>query len=291
MPESMTGYGVGRATTAELDVSVELRSVNHRHLDLRVKLPSGLQALQSGVTAQLRAALDRGHVEARVHVTEDRQTSQRVQVDAALANELKSALEQLATETGLTPPENVKQLVNFPGVLRVESRELAADAVKPLLTEACAAAIEQLVEHRLSEGAVLAQDLTARVERLQQIHSQLQTLAPQVLAALRERLKARVEEALSATQLDPARFEQEMVILSDKSDITEELVRLAGHLGAAHAALSERCPGKRLGFLAQEVLREFNTIGSKSNSLEVTEKVVAAKVELEKFREQVLNLA
>tara|TARA_B100001094_G_scaffold144731_1_gene140214 strand:+ start:77 stop:940 length:864 start_codon:yes stop_codon:yes gene_type:complete len=287
----MTGYGVGRASSAQLDVTVELRSVNHRHLDLRVKLPGALQSLQQSLTAQLRKALDRGHVEARVRVNDDTESTSQIQLNLPLAKELKAALDQLAAETDLQPIDHVRQLLQQPGILRVEATELDAKAIKPVLETACADALKQLMRHRNEEGERLAVDLQGRVETLKALHSELETSAPEVLSGLRKRLKDRIEDALKGSTVDPIRFEQEVVMLSDKSDITEELVRLRGHLQTCEDALQSQRPGKRLGFLAQELLREFNTIGSKSNSLTVTERVVTAKVEIEKFREQALNLA
>ncbi len=293
MPESMTGFGAGRATGDGVDVRAELRSVNHRHLDLRFKLPPELSALQPKLTAAVRAHLDRGHVEVRVHVARDAAVAPEIRLDLPLAQAWHGALTALADAVGLSAPDDLRMLVSQPGVATVARPEEALERVEPLVLAAVTRGTEALLARRLVEGASLAVDIRGRLDHLRAIHAELEAEAPAVLAYQRERLQTRVDKALAnaAAQVDPSRLEQEVVLLSDKSDITEELVRLAGHFDAAERALATPRPGRQLGFLAQEILREFNTTGSKSNALAVTERVVAAKVEIEKIREQVLNLA
>ncbi|MCO4760868.1 MAG: YicC family protein [Myxococcales bacterium] len=293
MPESMTGFGQAQATADGIDVVVELRSVNHRHLDLRFKMPSDLQPLQRDLTRTLKTTIERGHVEVRVHVGRDQQTAPQVGVDLSLAKAWYAALSQVSEALDLAHGPDLRTIAMQPGIMTVQRPEEDADKVKPLVLAALSQAATELQRSRQTEGAALAADLTGRVATLRALQAELDDLSADVVVQQRARLHERVAKALKAVgqELDPARVAQEVVLLSDKSDITEELVRVRGHLDAVQAALSEERPGKRLGFLAQELLREFNTVGSKSGALAITERVVAAKVELEKVREQVLNLA
>lgn len=293
MPESMTGFSTAQVVAEGVEVHVEMRSVNHRHLDLRLKLPAELTALQGELTKMVRKQLDRGHIDARVVVRRDEENSPQVQVDLPLAQAWHTALTELTDALNLAQGPALDLIVSQPGVLQIARPEEDVARMKPVVIAAMAQAISGLVKSRQDEGAALAVDLCARLENLQTLRGELAELSVAVVAEQHQRLRDRVTRVLEQTghTLDQNRLAQEVVLLSDKSDVTEELVRLAGHLAAAESTLQTATPGKRLGFLAQEILREFNTVGSKSGALAITECVVSAKVEIEKVREQVLNLA
>lgn len=293
MPESMTGFAAATVSAEGVEARVELRSVNHRHLDLRVKLPAELASLQGALTKIVRAQVDRGHVDLRVNVSRDERAEPEVRVDHLLAAAWQKALQDVSDTLALGETPTLQLIVDQPGVLAISRPENDLPLVSPVIVTAVEEATAELVASRLAEGEALAVDLRARLANLQTLHEELEALAETVVTAQRARLHQRVSKALTAAghELDPGRLAQEVVMLSDKSDVTEELVRLRGHLHAARTTLETQRPGKRLGFLAQEILREFNTIGSKSGALEITERVVSAKVEIEKVREQVLNLA
>mgnify|MGYP002628864767 CR=1 FL=1 len=293
MPESMTGFSAAHVTTCGLDVRVEMRSVNHRHLDLRFKLPPTLTALHGELNALVRAQIDRGHIDVIVVIGRDEQATPDVRVDLPLARAWHRALTEVAAGLSLPDGPDLALIVGQPGVLVVSRPETELAHVQPAVVDAVQQATAALVANRAQEGAALTEDLVTRLASLRTLLAQLEGLAATIVTVQRERLHDRVTRALAETghDLDPGRLAQEVVMLSDKSDITEELVRLRGHLEATDTLLTQARPGKKLGFLAQEILREFNTIGSKSGALAITERVVSAKVELEKVREQVLNLA
>ncbi len=291
MPASMTGFGAGDAAVAGVVARVELRSVNHRSLDPRFRLPHALAHLQAGLTEQLREALGRGHVDVHVELRRDADARPEVRVDIALATAWQQSLAELAEALGQVEAPGLELIVAQPGVMTVSRPEEDVEAGEQATTAAFAAALAQLQASRDAEGERLARDLEARLAALDTLRLEVAALAAQVLPEARDRLRHRVGELLGDATLDSARLETEIVLVADRSDVTEELVRLAGHLQACRATLDEPAPGRKLSFLSQELLREVNTIGSKSNTLAITERVVAAKVEIEKIREQVQNLA
>ncbi|MCB9738103.1 MAG: YicC family protein [Deltaproteobacteria bacterium] len=291
MPASMTGFGVGQAENAGVQARVELRSVNHRNLDPRFRMPSSLGALQAPWTERLRESLGRGHIEVSVDVQRRADLPPEIRVDHALAGAWHRALSDLAGALALEPTVPLTTLIAQPGVVTVQRPEEDAEASAAAAGAAFEAALQGLMQTRAEEGARLVEDLLARVDAIDALRGEVEALAGEALPAARERLRSRVADALDGATLDPARLEAEIVLIADRSDVTEEVVRLGGHLLACRAALVEETPGRKLGFLVQELLREVNTIGSKAGALAITERVVAAKVEIEKVREQVLNLA
>lgn len=289
----MTGSGFGRASNEQWSASVELRSVNHRHLDLRFRLGPHGHALRSVLAAAIKAVVDRGHIEA--HLAIERQTGRApgVQIDLELATSLGAALRRIGAAIGDEQPPTAATVAAMPGVLELEQPDDHSEVVAEVVRQAATQAAAELLATRQSEGAHLAADLRLRVTQLQALRDDIAELAAAQVPIRRDQLRERLAEALAAMQLavDDGRLEHELVLFADRTDVTEEVVRLAGHLAAFAAALDDELPGRKLGFLTQELLREINTIGSKSNTLAITERVIAAKIEVERLREQVLNLA
>lgn len=291
MPASMTGFGTGAAEAAGVQVAVELRAVNHRHLDARFRPSLGLPALEARLLGVLRERLARGHVDARVTAVAHDAAS-ALQIDVVKARAYAAAGAEIADALGTEERLALRDVIALPGVVEAApSHELLA-ARPELAVNALNAAIDGLIATRNAEGAALAADLEERLQKLTTVREEIHELAAGQVADRREQLRSRIAAALQhvGAALDEGRLEQEVAHLADRSDITEELVRLKAHLETFSAALRSDQPiGRKLGFLGQELLREINTIGSKAQLLRITELVVEAKVEIEKIREQVLN--
>jgi uncharacterized protein (TIGR00255 family) len=292
--QSMTGYGRGQATCGGARVEVELRSVNHRSLDVRAR-GQDLQRLEARIHAAVRQQVQRGAVQVQVQIAAADADEAALVVDPQALAAWRDVWAAAAAEVGgPAAGPDVRWLLERPGVV-VDTRDQPPDAgaIVGALEQALDEGLAALVASRRAEGARLAEDLRARLATLGSLHAAIEADADAALQAYRARLHARIAELVGrrGLSIDDARLETELVIYADKSDVTEELVRLRGHLEAFGQALDEPGAGRKLGFLAQELLREVNTIGSKSTGLAITERVVAAKVEIEKIREQVQNLA
>jgi len=293
MVRSMTGFGRAEASGESIAVTVEARSVNHRHLDVALRLPRALAALELDARRLVQSRLERGRVEVTVQLTPlGGAAAQRVQVDGALAREYIARARALAMELGLEGAPNLTWVLERPGVVRLEEPEPVEPAAPwPLLAEALGRALDELVARRTAEGERL-------VEALRTLHAELTTTVDVVAArgpaagARREdRLRERLRALLAETAIDEARIVTEAAIWADKSDVTEELARLRAHLAEFTLLLDKGGPvGRPLDFLIQELNREVNTVASKADDLEMSQAALTAKGVLEKIREQVQNL-
>ncbi|PYO20908.1 MAG: YicC family protein [Candidatus Rokuibacteriota bacterium] len=293
MVRSMTGFGRGEASGESIAVTVEVRSVNHRHLDVALRLPRSLAALELDVRRLVQSRLERGRIDIAVQLTPlAGAATQRVQVDAALAREYVARARALAMELGLDGAPNLAWLLEQPGVVRLEDPEPIEPAAPwPLLAEALGRALDELVARRTAEGDRLA-------EALRTLHGELTTnvelvsvRAPATTARREDRLRDRLRALLAETAIDQSRIVTEAAVWADKSDVTEELARLRAHLAEFTLMLGKDGPvGRPLDFLIQELNREINTVASKADDLEMSQAALAAKGVLEKIREQVQNL-
>ena len=293
MVRSMTGFGRGEASGESIAVTVEVRSVNHRHLDVALRLPRSLAALELDVRRLVQSRLERGRIDIAVQLTPlAGAATQRVQVDAALAREYVARARALAMELGLDGAPNLAWLLEQPGVVRLEDPEPIEPAAPwPLLAEALGRALDELVARRTAEGDRLA-------EALRTLHGELTTnvelvsvRAPATTARREDRLRDRLRALLAETAIDQSRIVTEAAVWADKSDVTEELARLRAHLAEFTLLLDKGGPvGRPLDFLIQELNREVNTVASKADDLEMSQAALTAKSVLEKIREQVQNL-
>ena len=286
----MTGFGRGIAEQAGLRATVDIRSVNHRFLDLKLRGTAIPPALEEVLTARVRAALERGSVAVAINVTRISRDGAALgqAIDPVAAAAAHAQLAALAAQLGLPGPDLALVLAQ-PGVISTAERTEEDPPVLPALD----AALAQLDRMRTTEGAALAADLTARFDEMTALRTQIATLAAAVPHQLTKRLQERISRLLDGheTNVDPARLAQEVALLADRSDITEELVRLASHLDQARSLIaSTASAGRRLDFLVQEIGRELNTIGSKSTITEISAAIVDGKAVLEKVREQVQNV-
>lgn len=289
---SMTGYGRGEVEAAGLRVSVELRSVNHRFLDLQVKLPRNWTAFEPALAGAVRARIERGRVEVLVKREKLAQASHtEAHIDHQLAAQLFEGSRELARELGIERDLTLGELLRMPGVIEV--REVTAESAEeaPLVSRALERALDSLIEMREVEGANLQEDLLSRLDRVDALRLQVAGLAAGQSQVLQERLLARLDDILEDQRVDPARLAQETAILADRAAVDEELTRLSSHIGQAREALcAESACGRRLNFLVQEMNREVNTCGAKAALEDISRAVVEMKSELEKIREQVANL-
>lgn len=291
MPKSMTGYGRGTSTGAGLSVTVEVRSTNHRYRDINVRAPRELSELEDRLRALVAESLARGHVDVIVTVEEAGAPLKTVEVRPDLAQAYHAAAKDLAARLGLAGEIGVEALLALPDVVTVKAVPIDPDAVWQVVEAAAREAMEALGRMRAAEGDALARDLIHRTSRIEQLIARISERAPVVVEEYRARLEARLRELLADVPVDETRIAMEAAIYADKSNITEELVRLASHIAQVHSVIEQAEPaGRRLEFLVQEMHREANTIGSKSQDVEISHMVVEIKSELEKIREQIQNI-
>jgi uncharacterized protein (TIGR00255 family) len=286
----MTGFGTAEGPVAGGRLRVEIRTVNHRYFNLAPKLPGDLGALEGELRERLRREFDRGHVAVQARWTEYPERAGGLAVDLDRARLVTSRLRELQSALGLGGEVTVEMVARQPEVLSTTS-EAAAEVpwaeVEPIVAQAAA----DCRAMRAREGEALVAELLHRIELLETAAGTIARLAPERLVRERDRLRAAVAELLDGRPVDDARLAQELAFQADRLDITEELVRFRAHVAAVREALAaDRPAGKQLGFLAQELGREVNTMGSKANDAEIAQQVIAMKGELEKFREQLENL-
>ncbi|MBI4542060.1 MAG: YicC family protein [Gemmatimonadetes bacterium] len=288
-PRSMTGFGAAEGSVAGGRLRLEVRSVNHRHLSVQLKLPPELSALEGDVRERLRGRLARGHVVVSGGWIEDPPQAAGAVVDADRARALVSALRELGRSLGVPGDVDLATVARLPDVVRGVRAETAVEASAVLVV--LDRAVGQCVAMREREGTALAADLSRRLETLAALAQRVWDRAPARLVAERDRLAAAVQVLAGSVGVDAARLAQEVAFRADRLDVTEELVRFGAHLEAVRSALGDgTAVGKQLGFLLQELGREVNTIGSKANDVVMSEAVIAMKGELEKAREQIENL-
>lgn len=292
---SMTGYGAGTATHEGYVVRIEIRSVNHKGFSPRVTLPGELATVEPALKALLRDRLVRGAIEATARVELAAGTAPEVTADTAAAKAVMVSLQELAAACGAAPP-GLDLVLRHANVLQVQVPKLPPEVADALVLGAADEALSGLSAMRAAEGEALARDLITRLGTLEALLAEIEAAAPAVLEGMETALRQRFAraEATLGLELDPARVIAELVVMADRADVTEEIVRTRTHLQRFHEALTgddaEPC-GRRLDFLAQELLRELNTIGSKCRDADIAGRVVDAKVELEKVREQAQNIA
>lgn len=287
----MTGFGAAEGPVAGGTLRVEIRTVNHRYFNLAAKLPTDLTALDAELRERLRRDFERGHIAVQVRwVSLPAAGGPRVTVNLERAREAAQRLRDLQAAIGQTGDVPLELVIRQPDVFEVIETDAVA-ATWPEIEPIVAEAGDQCRVARLREGGVLAGELLGRLELIRREADGVCARAPERLMRERDRLRAAVGQLLDGRQADEQRLAQEIAFLAERLDVTEELVRLEAHLEACRDALGAPGPvGKQLGFLAQEIGREVNTIGSKANDAAMQHAVVAMKGELERFREQLENL-
>jgi uncharacterized protein (TIGR00255 family) len=293
MIRSMTGYGAARVEEGPLRVAVTIRALNHRFLDLVCRLPRSLASLEASLRERVQARLSRGRVEITVDAVSAGLASGTVLASRGLAESLVRALRELRTDLCLAGEVSISDLARFPGVLEVMDAPQEPDqAARQRVVETVDRALDLVVEMQRAEGERLCSDLQSRLAAIEQCLVEIERSSTESREVRREALLARVQELVGEAGLEQARLYQEVVRAVERHDVAEEIQRLGSHVVAARNLLDgEPVPaGKRLDFLAQELMREANTLGSKVADTRTLQAVVELKAEIERFREQVQNV-
>jgi uncharacterized protein (TIGR00255 family) len=288
---SMTGYGRGEATGAGKSVSVEMKSVNQRFLEIVVRIPRPYLSLEEKIRAVVKEKLNRGHIDVFVSIGEENPEKRQLAIDKGLVMAYYSALKEIAQDLALVEDITATKLLAYPGVIQEAAPQWDEAGLWPVVEAALSGALAGLLSMRKVEGKSLKLDLLARIEKLENTIEIIGQRAPLLSGFLRRRLEENLQQIVQIGAIDPGRLELETALLAERCDISEEIVRLKSHLDQIEAALAAPSPvGRRLEFLLQEMLREINTIGAKANDLEISHQVVEVKSELEKIREQIQNV-
>jgi uncharacterized protein (TIGR00255 family) len=291
MIRSMTGFGAGRAAEGEEAVDVEVRSVNHKFCEVKVRLPRELAALELELQRAVKERLARGGVEVLVRRAAGAPSAVVPRVDAALAAEYARAFAELQRSLGLGGAVALADVLGAEGVVRLEERAPDVDAGRAAAAAALAQALDALAAMRAREGEALARDLEARLATAEGLVARVEALAPQSIEHYRARLHERIQDVARGFVPDPARLAQEVALFADRMDVSEEVTRLRSHVAQTRGLMAGSEPaGRKMEFLVQEMHREANTIGSKSQSAEIAAAVVQLKAEIERMREQVQNV-
>ena len=295
MIRSMTGFGRTAFSVEGISFVVEARSVNHRYLDVRVRLPRMLSDFESEIKTRIRARLQRGKLDLSLAIEAGAESSPRVSVDRHAALQYLGAARDLAGEQGVSGELNPASLLALPGVARFIDPELTRESVAGALRKAVDSALEVLDQMRVSEGEALTREFEERFDSILARVANLDERSELVQRSAREKLRKRAQQLRQETGiLDEARLHQEIVFAADRMDISEELVRLKSHVAQFRKIVSDAAAdvpsGRRLDFLTQEMAREANTIGSKGSDAPISHQVVELKAEIERVREQVQNI-
>ena len=288
---SMTGFGAGEIATSTGRYVVEIRSVNHRFCEIVVRFPRDLAPLEDRVRALVQTRILRGRVEVAIMRENHGKRPRTVKTDLDLATAYISALNDLKRALMISGSLDLSVLLSLPDLLRIEEEKEDPETSWPAIASSIGRALDRLVEMRETEGARLASDMNERVDRLIRLVDEIEARAPRVVEEYRARLSRRVQEMTGGVPVDAGRLATEVALFADRSDITEEVTRFRSHLAQFQSTLSaDGAVGRTLEFIVQELGREANTIGSKANDLEITQRVIAVKSDLESFREQIQNV-
>lgn len=291
MINSMTGYGKGEAQADNAVLSVEIKTVNHRYADITVKLPRTLLSLENEVRRQVGQVLRRGKIDVYVNFGQAEESSVVPVLNRPLANAYNELFTHLRNELGLSGGVSLEMIVAQRDVIQLREAESSTEGLREGLSQALERALVQASAMRRVEGEATAQDLCERLDQLEALIGEVEQRAPLIPREWQAKLQERLARLQQNLEYDPQRVAQEVALFADRCDVSEELIRFRSHMVQFRALFSDAEPvGRRMDFLVQELNREVNTIGSKSNDADLTRVVVAMKAELEKVREQVQNI-
>lgn len=287
---SMTGYGRATNQADGRTMTIELKSVNHRFLDLNFRMPRSFAFLEDAARKTIANKLSRGHVDVFVTYVNLRDDSKIVTADMGLVKAYMTALDEIEKETSLRDDRSLSLISRLPDALRITENAEDEEALKTLMIETMNDALDNLNAMRLKEGEAMKADMLTKISEIEKENEFIEKRYPETVAEYQAKLKARVEELLNG-QLDENRLAQEVAIMADRAAIAEENVRLKSHIRQARekCALTEPV-GRSLDFIVQEMNREVNTISSKSQDIPITQSVIACKSAIEKLREQLQNV-
>lgn len=287
----MTGFGRGEATVENRRWDVEVRCVNHRYLDFKAKLPRGYNELEKKIRSLAEEYHQRGRVDLSLAVSGDFTDLITIKTNMELATSYRKTLQELKATLNIEGEIDLQFLASLPDVLTSVQQSEDVETLWPIIEGAMIQAFESCEEMRLQEGSALVRDLLSRMEVFTGAVDAVEQAIPQLMETRQSNLSSRLEKLLENVQLDPMRLAQEVAIMTDKTDVTEEVVRLRSHIEQFKAILEESgAIGRKLDFLIQEFLREVNTLASKINDAGIAHITVNLKGELEKMREQIQNI-
>ena len=291
MIKSMTGFGRCEIAEADRKITVEMKSVNHRYLDVTIKMPKKLNFFEAAIRTELKNYMQRGKVDLFITYEDFTESNVCVKYNKELAAEYMQYFDRMAEDFSLDNDIRVSTLARFPEILTMEEQTVDEEQLWKLLDKALKGAAENLVETRIREGENLRNDLIAKLEGMLAHVDFITERSPEIIEEYKEKLTKKVEELLSDKQVDESRLLMEVTIFADKVCVDEELVRLRSHITATRdALLAGGSIGRKLDFIAQEMNREANTILSKSSDLEISNRAIELKTEIEKVREQIQNI-
>ena len=291
MIKSMTGYGGAKGSAEGLSVSIELKSVNNRYLDVSVKLPRTMLFAEEPIKAAAGRHISRGKVDVFVTVDQSASDDMEVRVNEPLLKGYIEALSSAAEKFGLQNDMTVMSLCRLPDVLSTDRREIDSSALMTGITEILERALTEYDAMRLREGEKLRDDVLARLETISRLTGVVEENAPKTVAEYRARLEQKLQEVLATANIDESRVLTEAAIFADKIAVDEETVRLRSHISQLRGLTNGESPaGRKMDFLIQELNREANTIGSKCQNADIAHVVVELKAEIEKIREQIQNV-
>ena len=291
MIKSMTGFGRVEALCDGRNIIVEAKSVNHRFLEIALRMPAALYPMEMEYKKKIAERFKRGRIDVSIRLEGECSDTSKVNLNMDIARDYFDVLSRLKTEFNIQEPVSIKTLISFRDIFTPPAEtQMDADflnSVEKMLQEA----LSILVNMRQDEGIVLFSDMQMRLQAIGAIMGEIRLRAPQIVLEYQKRLSDRIKELTAGLELDAGRLAQEVAVMADRCDITEEIVRMQSHIGQFESLLqSDEAEGRKIDFLLQEMNREINTIGSKGNDAEIARQVIEVKSELGKLREQAQNI-
>ena len=291
MIRSMTGYGKETLSTEGREYQVEIKSVNHRYLDINIKMPKTLSYLEETIKKEISQKIKRGKIDVFITYENNSQEGKNVKINKELAKIYINQLKELAQEEKISSNIEVTEIAKFPDILTIKIDE-EDDKIKEEIIQVTQKATEKIIEMKNIEGNKIEQDLLTRIEKIEKKIEEISKKSTGLIEEYVVKLEKRIKEILKTQEIDKTRLAQEVVIYADKCSIEEEITRLKSHIYQFKNLIKDNNEkiGKKLDFIIQEMNRETNTIGSKANNLEITNGVIDIKTELEDIREQIQNI-
>ncbi len=288
---SMTGFGRAKAEDENIEIEIELKSINHRYLDINLRIPRSLNFLEDSIRRTLQNSVKRGRIELYLNYKNNNPDKTSVSLNESLAQSYIENFSILADRFGLNKNIDLSVLAAIEDIFVVTESEEDTDLLTRLVTDALDQALATLLQMRQKEGSFLVDDILKRTSLINTILDEIESRSLLVVEEYRIKLEARLKELLKTTELDENRFSTEVAYYADRSNITEEIIRLRSHISQLKQTMDKGgSVGRKLDFIIQEMNREINTIGSKSGDVEITNRVVEVKSEIEKIREQIQNI-
>ncbi len=290
MIKSMTGFGKSILINEQREYQIEMKSVNHRYLDINVRIPRQLMYLEETIKKEISSKIKRGKIEVFINFQDKKQEGEKVLINKDMAKSYIHQLQEIAKETGISPEIEITEIAKMPEVLNITFNQ-EDEKIKQEIIELTKDATSKMEDMKKFEGIKMAEDINKRMNKINEKITKISCNSTRLIEEYIVKLEKRIKEILKTEEVDKSRLAQEVVIYADKCSIEEEITRLRSHVKQFKEMLeSDTAVGKKLDFLIQEMNRETNTIASKANQLEIINEVVEIKTELENIREQIQNI-